>query len=112
MDIADRKGGMGFPCGSKTLLDAYMKLHRAYSEPTTATRTHGFRLFDFGQPKNLTKEVACLGLASFRGCDLQMVNVGYECSRRDSRSLRAVRSPHQFAVPTIASIRSNSSATF
>jgi hypothetical protein len=85
---------MGFGCRSERLLDAYMKLPRAYPEPTTATGTQGFRLFDFRQPKNVTKEVACLRLASFRGRDLQMVNIGYQCSRRDGRSLPTVRSPH------------------
>ena len=83
LNIADRKGGMALGCGSKRLLDPYMKLSRAYLEPTTATGTQGFRLFDFGQPEDLTKEVACLGLASFRGRDLQMVNIGYQYSRRN-----------------------------
>ena len=60
------------------ILNPDMKLARSHLKPAPATSAQRFGFFDFGEVKQRAEKDSSLGLASFRGGYLDMIEVDYE----------------------------------
>jgi len=75
-EVVYSKGWVSFFSGTEVALNSNVKLLRSALKPASRAAAEGFRLCDFWQAEEPPVKFASGRLASFRGCNLKVIEIG------------------------------------